>query len=149
MNARLWLALFVVPVIMPWVVFLISGLAVGMSPADAFSAAVEQSGERKQNPLIAGVPGIIPAGVVALLLLILRRWDRTGERRRVVGWVGVFLIGAVIAWANFQFWPKFLPEREFMMWPHGLELVLGPMFFAPVVALVGCLVTWFGTRGRA
>lgn len=149
MSPRLWLALFLVPIVTPWLVFVISGLTVGMSLPAAVSAAVEQSGERRQNPLVVGVPGIVPALLVALLLLILRKWDRSGERRRVVGWVGVSLIGAVIAWSNFQFWPRFLPSRESLMWPHGLELVIGPLFFAPVVALVGCLLTWFLTRGRA
>lgn len=55
----------------------------------------------------------------------------------------------VCLFVNLEFWPKFLPARQFLGFPHGLEFVIGPLFFAPIGVGVGCFAAWLIRRRSA
>ncbi|MBZ0267133.1 hypothetical protein K8I85_03185, partial [bacterium] len=67
MNRNFWLLALLTPFLVPVLVFLASGLSVGMSLPDAATALVEQCAQRKQNPLITGILGLVPIGALAVV----------------------------------------------------------------------------------
>jgi len=138
----------VAPVVLSVLVFLGSGLATGLNPAESLGALIGQSMGRRYNPLISGALGIVPTLLLLGVLRLLRRFDPTRERARAVSWTGLFVIQAIIVWAALEFWPKFLPDRVYPGFPHGLELVIGPLIFAPVALIVLGPAAWFWGRGR-
>ncbi|MCA9752021.1 MAG: hypothetical protein KC591_07505, partial [Gemmatimonadetes bacterium] len=64
-------------------------------------------------------------------------------------WGGLVPIVVVLAWASFQFWPKFLPSRVYPGFPHGLEFVIAPLVFAPIGMVLGLAVATVATRRSA
>jgi len=73
------------------------------------------------------------------VLVIYRRWRGVGGSRQVAV-AGSLAIIALLLWANASFWPLFLPGRSYPGWPHGLEMVIVPLFFAPVGMLVAVAI---------
>jgi len=145
-----WLIALLTPFVVPLLVFLVAGLTQGMSPAAVTVALVDQCAGGKPNPLVSGIVGLAPIGVITIVLLGLRRRVAPDDPRlAATGWGALLAAALVIAWANWEYWPKYLPERKFMMFPHGMELVIGPLFFAPVGVVVGALVGWLTGRRAA
>ena len=126
-------------VLIPPLVFLAAGVQHGMAAGDIASALVDQFGARRQNLTVVCLLGLVPLGVLSVVLWLARRlrWHRlTGTQAAAAGVLPVLL---VLAWANIEFWPVFLPERVYPGFPHGLELVLGPGFYAPIALCLGLM----------
>jgi len=129
------------PVIFTWVA-LFAGLGIG----ESLSALVAQYSAPRQNLLVCGVVGLLPLGLLAAVLWLLNRLAPGNQHRPALALGGLAPILAVLAWVNMEFWPTFLPSRTYPGFPHGLEFVIGPIFFAPVGMAVGLLVLWLATR---
>jgi len=118
------------------VAFLVAGLAAGMG-VEVVPVLFEQAGQRRLNPLLAGIVGLVP---VLLLLLILAVGPRLTPRAGwgpTVAWTGLIPIILLELWAHWEVWTLYLPSRATLSFPHGLELVIVPLFFAPVGVVVG------------
>ena len=132
----------------PPVVFAVTGLISGLSPFETASALVAQYATSRLNLFIMGALGIIPFGVLGIALVLVRRFSPgTLLSRLALG--GGLCIVATMVWAHWTYWRLFLPERVAPMWPHGLELLIGPVFFAPVLALGGLVIGWISERTAA
>lgn len=122
----------------PPLVFFIVGLTEGMGAA-TFGALVEQYSIARQNLFMVSLPGLFPLALLGLAVYLggrFRGW--TGLRSLAVG--GTVAILAVQTWVNVEFWPTYLPARTYPGFPHGLEFVIGPIFFAPLAMLVGMVL---------
>ena len=132
-------------VAVPPVVFIATALLSGLSPAETVSATIGQYSTSRLNLLIMGALGAVPFGILSLALVLFRRFGRGLRVERMAIGGGVFIL-ATMLWAHTTYWRLFLPERVAPMWPHGLELLIGPIFFAPVMALAGLLLGWVAER---
>ena len=145
--SRLFVVLLVaLPMLVPPLVFIMVALAEGMSIAETVNALIEQYRSDRNNLLVVGALGLFP---VILLLIVLWIYYRVSKNERylsAMGWGGLLPVAAVLLWVNFEFWPGFLPTRVFRGFPHGLEFIIGPGFFAPIGMLVGIVVSWFIAR---
>ncbi|GJM44734.1 MAG: hypothetical protein DHS20C21_15760 [Gemmatimonadota bacterium] len=146
MSRRFLLVCLLSPLAIALGVFVVAGLAGGMLPGETWRALAEQSVQRKQNPLLSGVLGFFPILLLLLALRIGRRFDRSGAWSQVAPWAGLLPILLVLLWANLEFWPKFLPSRVYPGFPHGLELLIGPVMYAPVGMIVGLIAARFVPR---
>lgn len=146
--ARFAIASLLLPFSVPTVVFTICALASGLSVTETASALAEQLATRRQNLAICGGLGIFPSLLLLGGLWLHRRFGGEERARRAMAWGGLAAILGVLAWVNFQFWPLFLPERTYPGFPHGLEFVIGPLFFAPVAALFGVAIGWAAQKGK-
>lgn len=139
----------VVPIVLPAVTYVVVGLMDGLGVGGAVSALVAQIGDGRPNPLIAGILGLLPMGLLLLGVWVGGRLHAAGHRVVAAGWGGFGAILLVLVWVNLMAWPLYLPGRSFPGFPHGLELVIGPIFFAPVAMVVGAGIGWVvAGRGR-
>jgi len=129
----------------PPAVFVVTALLGGLSPAETVSAMISQYSTSRLNLFVMGALGTIPFGLLCLVLVVCRHFGKGLRVERMAIGGGVFIL-ATMVWAHATYWPLFLPERVAPMWPHGLELLIGPVFFAPVMALVGLLLGWVAER---
>ena len=125
--------------LIPPTVFCVSGAVAGLPIDETLRACAEQYVARRQNLLIVSVLGLLPIAVLAIGLWAYSRW-RSAARLPEFAFAGLLPILVVLTWANLEFWPDFLPDRVYPGFPHGLELVLGPLFYAPVAMLIGLAV---------
>jgi len=132
----------------PPLVYFVVALWTGLSFGETASAMVEQYQEQRQNLFVVGVLGLVPLGVVAVVLWLHKRFGGNQGARSLMKLGGLVLVYAVLIWANFEYWPDFLPSRVYPGFPHGLELVIGPLFFAPVAAGVGLFAGWLVGREK-
>jgi len=130
----------------PPLVFTAVALFAGLGIGESLSALVAQYSAPRQNLLICGVVGLLPLGLLAALLWLINRLAPGNQHRPALALGGLMPILAVLAWVNLEFWPTFLPSGTYPGFPHGLEFVIGPIFFAPVAMVVGVLVLWLATR---
>jgi hypothetical protein len=130
----------------PPVVFALVGLAEGMGMAGTLGAVVEQYGARRLNLFMVAVLSFLPLLFLALLVFLIGRFTSVNASRRALALGGSVAIVAVMIWVNFEFWPAFLPERSAPGFPHGLEFVIGPLYFAPVAMLAGMVAAGFLAR---
>jgi len=150
MTRFFWLKFFTVAllilVLIPPLILLLLMLLEGMSPGAALAAVTEQYAGRRQNPLANTVLGAVAVVPLALIVLIyrLRKGAAGSTALAFGGGVGIVLTQL---WANLEFWPNFLPGREYPGFPHGLEIVIGSLFFAPVAMLVGVVIAALWLRG--
>jgi hypothetical protein len=128
------------PLLVPAVVYCIVALSAGLGLGGTIEALANQATGPRQNLSASSVLGLAPALLLLVLLRLVRRFDTENSWRRAAGWGGLIAILLILVWANFEAWPNFLPGRAFPGWPHGMELVIAPLFFAPVAMLVGGLV---------
>lgn len=133
--------------LIPPVVFSVVGLAKGMGLAGTAGAVVAQYGVRRLNLFSVAILSLLPVLLLALLVWILGRFTSMRASRRSLAVGGGAAILLVMTWINFEFWPAFLPERVAPGFPHGLEFVIGPLYFAPVAMLVGVGLAAFLNRG--
>ena len=139
----------VVPIILPVFAYLTVAMLDGHGIGGAVSALVAQIRDGRPNPLITGILGLLPVLLLLLGMWIGRRFDPEGRRIAAAGWGGLGGILVVLAWVNLTVWPLYLPGRPFPGFPHGLELVIGPILFAPVAGVLGVGIGWLaGKRGR-
>jgi len=143
------LTAFLAPLLIPPVVYLVAALASGLGPGASFSALLDQSMGGRPNPLIVGFLGLFPALLLLGALFLARRLRPEAGWIQPAGWGGLGALLIVLAWANFEAWPLYLPGRSFPGFPAGIELVIGPVFFGPVAVLVGALFLGIvaGNRG--
>lgn len=138
-----WAATLVVaPVVIGPLVFLASGLMAGMGPGEVLEAFAEQASGRRMNPVLGSVLGVVPAALLALVLWIGAKRGADPGRLRTMGWCGLATLLLMLVWAHASVWGPFLPDRQPLGFPHGLELVIVPLFFAPPAVLVAALVGW-------
>lgn len=129
----------------PAVVFVLSALFADMSVAESLGAVATQF-RAERHPLFgAALLGTLPVVLLTLLgWLLTRKFDEI--RARAIAQAGLVGIALILLWVNVEFWPGYLPERAFRGFPHGLEFVIGPIFFAPPAMLLAMLAAWFATR---
>ncbi len=136
------------PFVVGVVGFLLGGLVSGVG-VDTLSAFLEQAGQRRLNPLIAGVLGLAPVILLLLILAVGARFTPRAGWGPAAAWGGLVPIAVLELWAHLEVWSTYFPSRSMPGFPHGLELVIVPIFFAPVGVVVGVLLgLWFG-RARA
>jgi hypothetical protein len=97
-------------------------------------------------PETDSLPGARP-GIARTLVGIGGRFAR-GTNRPLYALGGAVPIMLVTAFVNYEFWPRYVPSRAFLGFPHGLEFVIGPLFFAPVGVLIWLIVVWILLRTR-
>ena len=73
--------------------------------------------------------------------------DPRGRWLGIAGWSGLTPSLLLLVWANAEAWPLYLPGRAFPGFPHGLELIIVPLFFVPVAMVFGTVAG--GVVGRA
>lgn len=149
MSRTFYLCLVALPLLIPPAVFAACALAAGLSPAETWTATVEQVTADQSSLLMCGLAGLFPVVLLLGGLWAYRKGGGSDRTRRAMGWSGLVSIALVLTWVNLQFWPLFLPERTYPGFPHGLEFIIGPGFFAPVLMLIGMGATWWIWRERA
>lgn len=135
------------PVAIPPVSYLAVALGAGLGPAEAVAAMTAQLSGRP-NLIAPAVLALLPLLVYIGLILLLRRRDPHGRWLPRAAWMGLVPALLLLVWANATVWPLHLPGRPFPGFPHGLELVIVPLFFMPV-ALLGGLAVGRIAAGRA
>lgn len=147
--SRRWflVAALVVPFLIPPAAYLVVALAAGLGPGPAWSAMVGQVGGRPAL-VTAAVLSLLPMGGFLGVLALLRRRDPDGRWVDAVGWAGMIPSLLLLVWANLEVWPLHLPGRTFPGFPHGLELVIVPLFFVPAAMVVGGAVGAVVARSR-
>lgn len=132
--------------LIPPVVFGVVGLAKGMGLVGTAGAVVAQYGVRRLNLFTTAILSFLPLVVLAIVVWIIGRFTSMKASRRSLAMGGGVAILLVMIWVNFEFWPTFLPDRVAPGFPHGLEFVIGPIYFAPVAMLVGVGLAAFVNR---
>ena len=118
--------------LLPPLTFVLCGVAEGMRWSAALAAMTAQfAADAKPNLLATSVLGLLPLAVYGGVLWLIRRLGRRPALTTPIGLSGLASLAAVIVWCNAVAWTSFLPARSMPGWPHGLELVIGPLFFAP------------------
>ena len=140
------LAFTVAALLTPSVMFFAVGLANGMGLGGTLEATVAQFGTKRLNLGVTSLLGLIPCLVLALAAWLHRRFGGDQALRQAMILGGGVVLLLVLVWANLEYWPDYLPHRQAPSWPHGMELVIGPMFFAPVGVLGGMVVAWIAGR---
>ena len=128
--------------LIPPTVFTGVALFSDMSMAETTRALIEQYSGRKQNLLVVGIMGCLPLVLLALALWLHRSFKGSPTMRPVLTWSGYFAIYLVMTWVNIEFWSDFLPGRVYPGFPHGLEFVIGPLYFAPMGMAVCMVLAW-------
>ncbi len=136
----------VIALAIPPTVFLAVALQAGLTPGETLSALAEQYRASRQNLLIVGLPGLFPIALLAAVCWLVGRFVPRAPPRSALAFGGLLPILAVSLWAHLKFWPLFLPARTYPGFPHGLELIIGPLIFAPILMLGGLLVAGLVTR---
>lgn len=126
-------------------VFLICALLADLTFEDSLRATAEQFTAERNHLWGCGVLGALPVVLLTGVGWLMKRWLEP-QRARLIAQFGLVGIALVLVWVNFEFWPGYLPERAFRGFPHGLEFVIGPLYFAPGVMLAFMLFAWLGTR---
>ena len=138
----------VVALLVPPAVFSACGILAGMGIGGTVGALAAQYGTDRLNLLVLGLVGAIPFAFLTLVLVLYRRFG-SAEPVRAMAMGGGLVVVVLLAWAHGSYWPSFLPEGVAPMWPHGIEFVVVPLFFAPVGALAGMLGGWLVHRSGA
>ena len=133
--------------LLPGLVLTLCVLGNGFGVAETAQHLLAQVQTERRNPLVVGLPAVVPFALLALVLAIYRRWRGTAGSKMVAAF-GILVIVVLLIWANASFWPLFLPGRSYPGWPHGLEMVIVPIFFAPVGMLVAVAIAMIFQRWR-
>ncbi len=134
--------------LVPAVVFLVCALLADLTLADSLRETGAQFVVERRHLWGVGVLGLIPVLLLTGLGWVLGRWLEPLRTRRICQ-AGLLGIALILVWVNVEFWPGYLPERAFRGFPHGLEFVIGPLFFAPTAMLLLMLCAWLVTRPDA
>ncbi len=147
--SRLVYLCMLLPLIIPTAIFSLCALTEGLSLAEMFIAVFKQITTKRLNLLICGAVGLVPILLLLLVLWVYRRAGGSDHNKYWMAWGGLFPVILVLTWVNFQFWPLFLPNMTYPGFPHGLELIIGPVIFAPISMLPGIGIGWWIGRKRS
>lgn len=132
--------------IVPAGIFLACAMNADLSFRSSVDAWLTQWTAERHSLLGVTILGLIPVFLLSLVTGLLRLWLDPGRVVRM-GWAGLTAMTAVLVWVNLEFWPGYLPDKAFRGFPHGLEFVIGPVFFAPPAMAVAMVFAWLTTRG--
>jgi hypothetical protein len=132
--------------LIPPMIFLLAALTEGLGLGGAISALIAQYSASQLNLGILGILGLVPVLLLTLILGVQRKLAPGSLARPAMALGGLLPILAILVWANWDYWPRFLPSRTYPGFPHGMGLVIAPFFFAPIGVVVGTLVGWLVTR---
>ncbi|MCR9262197.1 MAG: hypothetical protein NXH95_20980 [Pseudomonadaceae bacterium] len=135
--------------LIPPVVFVVVALGSGLSVVETLMAVVEQFTSRKQNLFVVGALSLLPVVLMVLVIWLVRKFKHGSVDARTLTIGGAAGILAVDIWINFEYWPTFLPQMTYAGFPHGLEFVLGPFFFAPIAMVIGMVIAAVVTRRKS
>lgn len=133
---------------LPPIFFSVSALSAGLPPEALAAAVVDQYAASRANLFVSGILGIVPTALLLILLWFFRKCV-DGARLRAMAYGGLVGVAAILIWVNFEFWPLFVPGRQYPGFPHGLEFVIGPLFFAPPAMAAGVLAGWLASHNDA
>lgn len=148
LSSRGWFMGITLVLITPALSMLASGLLEGMGVSDAALSILEQFVSTRGNLAVTSSLGLIPIAMLSALLWVLGRFFSIDGCKRWMAILAFVLIVLIIAWANMTYWRAYLPSKQFLGWPHGLELVIGPMIFAPVGMIFGLIAGWLVCKFR-
>jgi hypothetical protein len=131
----------------PPATFAVCGLLANMGVADIGAAMFEQYAS-DARPALWGpsLLALAPVLLLALALWLIAKFRKQPDLNRPLGAAGLLAMTLVLIWANASYWTIFLPERTSPGWPHGMELLVGPLFFAPPAVLLAMLLAWLLVR---
>lgn len=129
----------VTPLLLPAVVYAGVAISKGLSVSATASALAAQAVGGRPNLFAPAILSVLPVSIIFGLHWLARKRDPINAWRHRAAWTGLGMVLCVLLWANLSAWPLYMPGRQYPGFPHGLELIIGPLFFAPVAALVG----WF------
>lgn len=132
--------------VIPPLVFLMVALVEGMGVGAAGAALVAQYTASQLNLLILGILGLLPVLLLVLILWVHRKLAPASLARPAMALGGLLPVLLILIWANWDYWPRFLPSQTYPGFPHGMGLVIAPFFFAPIGVAVGTLVGWLVSR---
>lgn len=132
--------------VIPPMVFIATALHRGMGVAGTLSAVGEQYAADKLNLLVVSLLGLLPLILTAILIVGRKLLRKSPVGSTAYAWGGCIPVVVVAVFVNFEYWPSYLPARQFLGFPHGLEFVIGPFVFAPIGALLGFLVARMVTK---
>ena len=138
--------LFILPLLIPTAMFSTMALFEGLSFVEVFTATAKQCAAKRQNLLVCGTIGLFPILLLLGLLWIYQKVGGDKETKKLMAWSGLFSIILVLLWVNWEVWPHFLPGRPYPGFPHGLESIVGPFLFAPVMMFVTIGAVWILCR---
>ncbi len=130
----------------PSFVFVAVALIEGLGPGETFAALAEQFTSDRINLAVISLLGAAPVLLILFSLWIRRLLRKTWDGSDTYALGGALPVIAVALFINLEYWPTYLPERQFLGFPHGLEFIIGPGLFAPVAMLIGFCVAWFIRR---
>ena len=133
--------------LIPPLVLAACSLRAGFDVSETISTLTHQYQTDRRNLALVGIPSIVPFGLLAAVLAFYRRW-RGAQGSLALAFGGGVPILLALTWAHASVWPLFLPGRTFPGWPHGLELVIAPLFFAPVAMTFGLVAVGAWRRRR-
>ena len=122
------------------VLFVMVALGSDMGVGATMDALFEQYAADRVNLLVISLTSLAPMVLLVLIVWIGRRFGKFKTSAGAVALGGSIAILLVTVFVNMEYWPKFLPARAFLGWPHGIEFLLGPAIAAPVAMLFGMLI---------
>jgi len=128
------------------IVFVLAALTNGMSIGATIDALVDQYSADRTNLLVVSLMALAPMLLLTLIIWIGRRFGKFAHSGGTVALGGSLAILIVTVFVNLEYWPKFLPARTFLGWPHGIEFLLGPAIAAPVAMLIGMVIGMLAAR---
>lgn len=132
-----------ISLLVPPTTFLVSGLAAEMGLLDTLNAVMDQYGPEARPKLwSSSVISVVPVLGLGLVLWLIAKIRGKHDLTPLLGAAALVALALVLIWSNVSFWLTFLPEQRTPGWPHGLELVVGPLVFAPLAMLTAMLLAW-------
>jgi hypothetical protein len=114
----------------------------------ALGSLAAQYLQTRRNPAATAVLACFPFFLLALVLWLARRRRVTPDACWHIALGGGTAILVVMLWANLEYWPNFLPGVDYPGFPHGLELVIAPLHFAPFAMAAGATLGWLLGKDR-
>lgn len=133
-------------VVLPPLLFMGSALFEGMGFGGGSTALAEQYIVKRSNLIVITLLGLVPLLLIMLLLGIRRAIRKTWDGSGTYALAASLPVVAVTIFVHLEYWPSYLPARQFLGFPHGLEFVIGPLIFAPAGILIGFVVAWILRR---
>lgn len=143
-----WLLLLATLLLVSPLAYLISYALSADHTGTGFASLLQQYSQAKRNPLLTALLSLLPFAIFALILWVFRRRQASESVQIGVALGGGLAILLVMLWANLTYWPNFLPDKTYPGFPHGLELVIAPLFFAPVALVFGVIAGWLIGRTK-
>ena len=148
LNKPFWILLIMADLVFfaAPIVFILAAFANGMGIGSTIEALTAQYSADRTNLLVISLLALAPMVLLTLILWIGRRFGKFAESGGTVALGGSLAILIVTVFVNLEYWPKFLPARTFLSWPHGIEFLLGPVIAAPVAMLIGMIIGKLAAR---